>query len=129
MIKSPLECLKPQSNGFTDVVMLDSFPSGLSQPDEDKLWAHLLVEAWVALEEKRELLGLSNEKPKTEELMGRIKIHRPRVRAASSFCYIQAILIVFHRCGCNETPSTAGFTSFEMFTLPCISGRKLRRSW
>ena len=79
MIKSPLECLKSQSNGFTDIVILDSSSSGLLEPDEDKLWAHLLVEAWVALEEKQEL-GLSNEKPKMEELMGRIMFHHPRVR-------------------------------------------------
>ena len=70
---------------------------------------YLLVEAWVALEEKRELLGLGNEKPKMEELMGRIKFHRPRVRAASSFCNIQAVLIIFYRCGSNETPLTVGF--------------------
>ena len=84
--------------------MLDSFILGLLEPNKDTLWAHLLVEAWVALEEKWELLGLGNE-----ELMGRIKFHRPRVRAASSFCNIQAILIIFHRCGSNKTPLTAGF--------------------
>jgi hypothetical protein len=128
MIKSLLECLKSQSNGFTNIVILDSSSSGLSEPDEDKLWAHLLVEAWVALEEKQEL-GLSNEKPKMEELMGRIKFHHPRVRAAFSFCNIQAILIVFHRCSSNKTPLTVGFMSFEMFTLRCIPGWKRRCSW
>jgi hypothetical protein len=129
MIKSPLECLKVQSNGFTDVVILDSFTSGLPEPDEDRLWAHLLVEAWVTLQEKGELLGLSCEKPTVEELMGRIKFHRPRVRTTYSFYNVRAMLILFCRCSSNKTHLTAGCMSFETFTLPCITGRRHRRSW
>ena len=46
MIKSPLECLKSQSNGFTHVVTLDSWATEPLKLDGDKLWGHLLIEAW-----------------------------------------------------------------------------------
>ena len=60
--------------------MLDSWTSDSSTPDGDKLWAYLIIEVWVALEGERESLGLCNESPTVEELMGRIKFHRPKVR-------------------------------------------------
>jgi hypothetical protein len=83
MIKSPLECLKSQPNGFTQVVTLDSLPPASLGPDDNRVWAHLLIEAWVALEGERESFGLSNEKPVVEELMERITFHRPQVSTSS----------------------------------------------
>ena len=32
--------------------------NGPLEPDSDKLWGHLLIEAWVALEGEQESLGL-----------------------------------------------------------------------
>lgn len=87
MLKSPLECLKSQSGGLTQVVTLDSWTSEsleLEQED-DTFWAHLLIEAWTALEGEQESLGLCSKKPTIEELMGKIEFHRPKVRFTSSF--------------------------------------------
>jgi hypothetical protein len=129
MIKSPLECLKSQSNGFTDVVMLDSFAFASGVLESDKFWAHLLIEAWVALEGEQDLLGLCNEKPMMEELLGKLKFHRPKVRTTPSFTTFRLYSSFSHRCGSKETRLTVGFTSFRTFTLRCILGRKHRRSW
>ena len=76
--------MKLQSNGFTIVVMLDSFASALSEPDQKKFWAHLLIKAWVALEGEQDLLGLCNEEPTMEEPLGKLKFHHPKVRIMSS---------------------------------------------
>jgi hypothetical protein len=89
MIKSPLECLKSQSNGFTHITTLDSWTSEPSEPDSNKLWGHLLIEAWVALEGERESLGLGNEQPTMDKLMGRIKFHHPKVRTSSCFTIVR----------------------------------------
>ena len=74
-----LECLRSQSNGFTQVVTLDSWTSESLKPNSDTFWAHLLIEAWVALEGERESLGLGEVKPTIEALMGQIQFHRPKV--------------------------------------------------
>ena len=79
MMKSPLECLRSQFNGFTQVVTLDSWTSESLKPNSDTFWAHLLIEAWVALEGERESLGLGEVKPTIEALMGQIQFHRPKV--------------------------------------------------
>jgi hypothetical protein len=82
MVKSPLACLKPGSE-VTQVVTLDSLPQGSSEPN--LFWAHFLLEAWAALEGERESLGLCKEAPTIQDLMGRIKFLRPKVRFTSSF--------------------------------------------
>jgi hypothetical protein len=129
MIKSPLECLKLQSNGFTHVVTLDSWPQESRKPDGNKLWAHLLIASWFALEGERESLQLCNEEPRMEEVMGRIKFHHPRVRTTSCFTILDGGIHCFCRCSSKEMPLTVGFTSFAMFTLPCIPGQKYRNNW
>lgn len=85
MLKSPLECLKSQSSGLTQVVTLDSWTSEYLEQEDDTFWAHLLIEAWTALEGELEFLGLCSKKPTIEELMGKIKFHHPKVRFTSSF--------------------------------------------
>ena len=80
MIKNPLECLKSQSSGFTQVVTLDSLSLSAAEPEGNALWVHLLIDAWVALEGERESYGLSDTKPTMEGLLKRIEFHHPKVR-------------------------------------------------
>jgi len=93
MVKSPLACLKPGSDEVTQVVNLDSLAQGSSEPDV--FWAHFLIEAWTALEGERESLELAKEAPTVEDLMGRIKFLRPKVRFTSTLQCLIAVFILF----------------------------------
>jgi hypothetical protein len=93
MVKSPLACMKPGSDEVTEVVILDSLAQGSSEPNA--FWAHFLIEAWAALEGERESLGLAEEAPTVEDLMGRIKFLRPKVRFTSTLQRTIAVFILF----------------------------------
>jgi hypothetical protein len=82
-VKSPLACLKSHSDEVTQVVTLDSWARESSEPNP--FWAHFLIEAWAALEGERESLGLCEEAPTVQDLIGRIKFVHPIVRFTSSF--------------------------------------------